>query len=563
MIDQLSQASLPAPPTHAALPPPEEGKGGSVVRTILVVLVIAAAVGGAAWKIHSNAATQTTTNTRMNAAGDRPTPVLVTSVAQKTMPIYLTALGTVTAYNSVTIKSRVDGQLLTVPVREGQAVKKGQLLAEIDPAPYEAALAQAQGQLIKDQANAKNADAEAQRYTALLEAGVVSKESQQSQMSMSGQAAGSIAADQAAIKAAQVNVAYTKILSPIDGIVGLRQVDPGNIVHASDSTGLLLVTQLQPISVIFTLPEDQLPQVLELVRSGKKLDVETYSRDQSTHLASGTLLTLDNSIDPTTGTDKVKAVFPNKDGALFPNQFVNVRLILQQRQNAIVVPAAAIQTGSQGSFVYLVKKGNPPAGLAGAGGGGRRGGGGGGGGRGAGGGGGAAGAAPAAGSGTGAAAGGGAGGGGRGGAGGGGGRGGANADPYYVIAQPVVVDVTEGTQVILASGVNPGDQIVIDGQEKLLNGSKVSPRTQDSTGGGGTRPASQSTETGPGTAAFGPGGAGPSEPASDKRGIETGSGVPAGGGHRGQGGTPGTSPDGQPHPHHRQGGETGQTGQQP
>jgi membrane fusion protein, multidrug efflux system len=557
MIDQASQASLPAPPTHAALPAPENGKGG-VLRTILVVLVVAAAVGGAAWKIHSNAATQTTTNTRMNAAGGGPTPVLITAVVQKTMPIYLTALGTVTPYYSVTVKSRVDGQLISVPVREGQAVKKGQLLAEIDPAPYEAALAQAQGQLVKDQANAKNADAEAARYTALLDAGVVSKESQQSQVSTAGQAAGSIAADNAAIKAAQVNVAYTKILSPIDGIVGLRQVDPGNIVHASDTTGLLLVTQLQPISVIFTLPEDQLPQVLELVRGGKTLTVEAYDRSETTHLATGTLLTLDNSIDPTTGTDKVKAVFPNKDGALFPNQFVNVRLILQQRPNALVVPAAAIQTGSTGSFVYLVKKGMPPAGLAGAGGG-RRGGGGG---RGAGGAGaGAGGAAPAAGASAGASAPAGA-------AGAGANR--PKADPYYVIAQPVTVDVTEGTQVILASGLNAGDQVVIDGQEKLLNGSRVSPRTQDSTGSGGTKAAGSSTETGPGTAAFGPSGAGPSEPSSGKRGIETGSGVPAGGGHpggghHGQGGQGGSvpSPDGQPHEHHRPGSGSGQTGQQP
>ena len=344
-MNELGQQALPAPVQDSALPP-SDGKG-SVIRKVLVVLVIAAAVGGAAWKIHDNTQTQTTTANRLNAAGDRPIPVTVVPVQQKTMPIYLTALGTVTAYNTVTIKTRVDGQLMSVPVREGQAVKQGQVLAEIDPKPYEAALAQAQGQLVKDQANAKNADAEAQRYTALLDAGVVSKESQQSQLSMSGQAAGSIASDEAAIQAAKVNVAYTRITSPIDGIVGLRQVDPGNIVHASDSTGLLLVTQLQPIAVIFTLPEDQLPEVLDLVRSGKKLDVEAYDRSETTHLASGTLLTLDNSIDPTTGTDKVKAVFPNKDGALFPNQFVNVRLILQQRQNAMVVPAAAIQTGSQ------------------------------------------------------------------------------------------------------------------------------------------------------------------------------------------------------------------------
>ncbi len=188
------------------------------------------------------------------------------------------------------------------------------------------------------------------------DAGVVSKESQQSQVSSAGQAEGSIAADQAAIQAAKVNLEYAKITSPIDGVVGLRQVDPGNIVHASDSTGLLVVTQLQPIAVIFTLPEDQLPQVAGQVKAGKVLNVEAYDRSNTTHLASGKLLTLDNQIDTTTGTVKVKAVFDNKDGALFPNQFVNVRLILQDRQNAIVVPAAAIQTGSQGNFVFQVSR---------------------------------------------------------------------------------------------------------------------------------------------------------------------------------------------------------------
>jgi multidrug efflux system membrane fusion protein len=541
MSDQERQATLPAPTTYAALPAPDDGKGGAV-RKVLVVLVIAAAIGGAAWKIHSNTEAQATTATRLNAAGDRPIPVLVVPVEKKTMPIYLTALGTVTAYNSVTIKTRVDGQLMTVPVREGQAVRQGQLLAEIDPKPYEAALAQAQGQLAKDQATADYAGVEAKRYKDLYDLGVVSKDSAQTQESTAGQSAGAIQADKAAIEAARVNVAYTKIASPIDGIVGLRQVDPGNIVHASDSTGLLLVTQLQPIAVIFTLPEDQLPEVLELVRSGKKLDVEAYDRSESTHLASGTLLTLDNSIDPTTGTDKVKAVFPNKDGALFPNQFVNVRLILQQRQDAVVVPAAAIQTGSQGNFIYVVKQGVAPGSKPG----GKRGGG--------------AGAAPSAGSGpaSGAAP---AATGGTGAAGAGGGKGaggrGANGPSYYVAAQTVKVDVTEGSQVIIANGVNPGDKIVIDGQEKLLDGSKVTPSSPHDTPGAGKGTGAASD--GQGSAAFGPGSAGPSEPSSDprKHGIETGSGVRMGGA-RGQNAS-GQPQDGQPHQHHR----PGQTGQQP
>lgn len=522
---QLSEPHItPTAPTPG---PPQDpaARKGSAVRKVAVVLVIAAVIGGAVWKIRSNAKTEATTTTRSNAAlADRPQPVLVATVAQKTMPIYLTALGTVTPYYSVTIKSRVDGQLMTVNVREGQAVRKGQLLAEIDPRPYEAALAQAQGQLVKDQATAENAKAQAQRYTALLEAGVVSKESQQGQIATAGQAVGSLEADNAAIQAAKVNLAYSKITSPIDGIVGLRQVDPGNIVHASDATGLMLVTQLQPISVIFTLPEDQLPEVLRLVRSGKKLVVDAYDRSETTHLGQGIVLTADNQIDPTTGTDKVKSIFNNKDGALFPNQFVNIRLILQQRQNAIVVPASAVQTGSQGSYVFVVKKGQPPAGSRGAAAGGR--------GAGRGQGGGAAQGASASTNANSAAAGEttspqtpgapqGAGG-------GAGGARGANGPPYYVVAQPVKVDVTEGTQVILASGLNAGDQVVVDGQEKLLDGSRVTPRAQDQIPGAGGRGAASGGQSGTSTAAFGPGTAGPSDSPTDpsKRGIETGHGVP-------------------------------------
>src|SRR5271170_1352612 len=421
-----------------AEPLPEEPKG-SGARKWIVVLLIAAVVGAAIWKIRRNTKEQNGVQVMLAAQADRPTPVQVSSVQQKTMPIFLTALGTVTAYNTVTVKSRVDGQLLQVPVREGQAVREGQLLAEIDPMPYEAALAQAQGQLVKDQANAVNARAEASRYNALAEAGVVSKESQQLQVSNAGQAEGSIAADQAAIQAAKVNLAYTKIVSPINGVVGLRQVDPGNIVHASDTNGLLVVTQLQPIAVIFTLPEDQLPQVLPLLRGGHTLAVEAYDRSGSQHLASGSVLTVDNQIDPTTGTVKVKAVFDNKDSALFPNQFVNVRLILQERRNAVVIPAAALQTGTQGSFVYLLKQGEPPVDPLAK----------------------------------------------------------KNADGptielpqnqtnFYVEAQTVNVDLTEGTQVILSGAVKPGDQIVVDGQEKLKNGSKVFPKTAPVKSGDGT-----------------------------------------------------------------------------
>ena len=264
---------------------------------------------------------------------------------------------------------------------------------------------------------------------------------------MAGQSGGAIQADKAAIQAAKVNLDYTRITSPINGVVGLRQVDPGNIVHASDTNGLLVVTQLEPITVIFTLPEDHLPEVLDLTRQGKKLVVEAYDRSGTTHLATGTVLTVDNQIDTTTGTVKVKAVFDNKDGALFPNQFVNVRLVLQQRPNAIVVPTAAILSGSQGNYVYVVKPGDPPAEL-------RQGGN-------------ASSGQPAkseepapekSGSGEGA------------------GAGQPNRPHFYVEAQTVKVDLTEGAQVILSSGVKPGDAVVVDGQERLKNGSRVIPR---------------------------------------------------------------------------------------
>ena len=361
MSEQEPRAALPPTEVRSEIPAPEE-PSGSGWRKWIVMLVIALVVGAAVWKIRSNTQEQQLTAAQMEAAQDVPTPVQVAAVQEKTMPIYLTELGTVTAYNTVTIKSRVDGQLMSVNVREGQPVKQGETLVQIDPKPYEAALAQAQGQLVKDQANAENAKAEAARYTALQQAGVVSKESQQAQISTAGQAEGSLAADRAAIEAAKVNLEYTKIVSPINGVVGLRQVDAGNIVHAADTTGLLVVTQLQPISVIFTLPEDQLPEVLKRTRAGDRLVVEAYDRSEATHIASGTVLTVDNEIDTTTGTVKVKAVFDNRDGALFPNQFVNVRLILQEKRDALVISAAALQTGVAGEFCLSAEEGTASGG---------------------------------------------------------------------------------------------------------------------------------------------------------------------------------------------------------
>ena len=296
-------------PEHAS--EPGGRRPGSRRRLFIVALVILAIIGFIVWRIHANNQAAAALAAKQAAAANRPTPVQIAPVQQKTVPVFLTALGTVTAYNTVTLQARVSGQLLQVNFQEGQAVKKGQLLLEIDPRPYQAALDQAIGTLAKDEANLKNTQAEAERYTALYQAGVVSKETQQLQVSNQGQAAGSIKADQAAIEAARVNLGYTKIYSPIDGVVGLRLVDPGNIVNTTSTTGLVVITQIHPIAIIFTLPEDQLPQVQTAMKGGKKLVVEAYDRTDAHKIASGTLLTIDNQIDTTTGTAKLKAVFDN------------------------------------------------------------------------------------------------------------------------------------------------------------------------------------------------------------------------------------------------------------
>ncbi len=447
-------------PEHAS--DPGGRRPGSRRRLIIVVVVVLAIIAIIVWRIHANNAAAEQLAAKQEAAANRPTPVQVTPVQQKTVPVFLTALGTVTAYNTVTLHTRVDGQLLQVNFREGQAVRKGQLLLQIDPRPYQAALDQAVGTLAKDEANLKNMQAEAERYTALYEAGVVSKEQQQAQVSNQGQAAGSIKSDQASIEAARVNLGYTKIYSPIDGVVGLRLVDPGNIVHASDSTGLVVITQIHPIAVIFTLAEDQLPEVQQAMRGGRKLVVEAYDRTDAHKIASGTLLTIDNQIDTTTGTAKLKAVFDNSDGSLFANQFVNVRLILSERPNALVVPTAAIENGNQGDYVFVVNPGPTPKdklkNLPGqnasdtttaASGGSPK----------------PAGAPGSSGSDQGDQE------------GGGNDRNGQPRQQFHADTVPVHVDFTIGTSSVLSNSTDlkSGQQVVVDGQEKLVDGSPVTP----------------------------------------------------------------------------------------
>jgi multidrug efflux system membrane fusion protein len=322
---------------------------------VLVYAVGLALLGLVVWRVYQNQQQVKANNaSQQSALLSRPVPVQVAAVEAKQMPIYLTAIGTVTPYMSVTVKARVSGQLLPVHFTEGQAVRQGQTIMTIDPAPYRATLNQAKGTLAHDQALLKNAQAEFARYKALYDAGVVSKESMEAQQASMGQYTGQIEADRAAIQSAQLQLNWCSIQSPISGKIGLRLVDPGNIITA-DTTNLVVINQFQPIAVYFTLPETQLPQVLQKLAGNKKLQAEAYDNDQTLKLGTGQLLTADNQIDTTTGTAKLKAVFDNRDSKLYPNQFVNIRLVLENRANALVVPSAAIQSGQQGNFVWVVE----------------------------------------------------------------------------------------------------------------------------------------------------------------------------------------------------------------
>jgi multidrug efflux system membrane fusion protein len=386
---------------------------------IVVYLVLVCALGFVVWRIYQNQqAAKKQSADQAAALIGRPIPVQVAAAEQRPMPIFLTALGTVTPYMSVTVKARVSGELLPVRFTEGQQVKAGETIMVIDPKPYKAALDQAKGNLAHDQALLKNAQAEFARYKALYDAGVTSKETLDADEATQGQYLGAIEADKAAVETAQLQLNWCTIQSPINGRIGLRLVDPGNIITAN-ATNLVIINQFQPISVYFTLPENQLPQVLHKLVTDKRMPVDAYDRGDVQKLAGGLLLTADNQIDTTTGTDKLKAVFDNKDQSLFPNQFVNIRLVLEDRPNAVVVPSAAIQTGLQGSFVWMI--GTDAKGVATA------------------------------------------------------------------RIQPVKVALAEGQVTILDSGLQPGQNVVVDGAERLRPGQIVTVSTaRQRTGQGGT-----------------------------------------------------------------------------
>ena len=340
------------PPTNSAIEQPVSSKGFWI--RVLVYLALACLLGLGVWRIYENhqLAKQKSASQEAELLS-RPVPVQVAPAERKPMPIYLTALGTVTPYMSVTVKARVSGELEPVKFTEGQQVKQGQTIMTIDPRPYKAALDQAKGTLAHDQALLKDAQVEFKRYKALYDAGVTSKETLDADEAAQGQYLGAIEADKGAIETAQLQLDWCSIQSPINGRIGLRLVDPGNIITAN-TTNLVIINQFQPIAVYFTLPENELPQVLHKLAAERRLPVDAYDRGDVQKLTEGLLLTADNQIDTTTGTDKLKAVFDNKDQSLFPNQFVNIHLVMEDRPNALVVPSAAIQTGLQGSYVWVI-----------------------------------------------------------------------------------------------------------------------------------------------------------------------------------------------------------------
>jgi len=340
-----------------------------------------------------------------------PVSVAVAPAIKENVPYYLSGLGSVTPFNTVTVKSRVDGQLQKVHFKEGQFVHEGELLAEIDPRPYQVALEQMQGQLFRDQAQLNNARVDYSRYDQLHKEGVVAQQQVDTQNAMVGQLEGAVRADQAQIDNEKLQLVYCKITAPLSGRVGLRLVDQGNMIRATDPNGLVVITQVQPIATLFTLPEDSLQEVIRHMKN-EQLAVEAYSRDDQTKLATGKLVTIDNQIDPTTGTVRLKAVFDNHDLSLWPNQFVNIRLMLTVRKDAIVIPLAAIQRGTQGTYVYTVKNG-------------------------------------------------------------------------HARLQPVKVDLTQGNISLIASGVAEGDQVVVDGQDRLQDGSAVEAHSSSPNGAAG------------------------------------------------------------------------------
>jgi membrane fusion protein, multidrug efflux system len=331
-------------------------------KAVWVWLLILFAIGAASfvyWK-KSTARTVSAREERRKGGADARqdsdiTAVMATRVRRGDIGVYFNGLGNVTPIYTVTVRSRVDGQLMDVRYNEGDTVKQGDLLMQIDPRPFEVQRAQAEAQLAKDQAALQNARTDLSRYEELLKQNAIAEQLVTTQKSTVAQDESAVAADRAQIDSAELNLTYSKITAPITGRMGLRLVDPGNIVHASDTNGLVVITQIKPISVLFTIAEDQLQVVLKKLRAGEKLPVDAYDREMTTKIASGMLTTVDNQIDPTTGTVRLRATFDNNDEALFPNQFVNARLLVEEKRGVVLVPSAAIQRTSTSAVAYVVQ----------------------------------------------------------------------------------------------------------------------------------------------------------------------------------------------------------------
>ena len=372
------------------------------LRTLLGIGLGLAIVAGAGWYISQSGSAPAA---RPGAAGrfgaGLPTPVGIATATKGDVPVVLRALGTVAPLQTVNVKTQITGQLIKVEFKEGQMVKQGDLLAVVDPRPYEVALQQAIGAQQKDEALLKNAQTDLERYKKLVAQDSIARQQLDTQQSLVRQYEAALVMDQAAVDAAKLNVTYTRIVAPLTGRIGLRTVDPGNYVTMGDATSICIIIQIQPISVLFTIPEDSLPPVRERLRSGATLEVRVLDRTQKSELAVGRLDTHDNVIDTTTGTVKLRAVFDNKDDALFPNQFVNVRLLVDTVKGATIVPTAAIQRGQPGTFVYLVK-----------------------------------------------------------------------ADDTVEV-RVVELGATDGERVQIVSGLQPGDQVVTDGTDRLRDGAKI------------------------------------------------------------------------------------------
>jgi multidrug efflux system membrane fusion protein len=295
---------------------------------------------------------------RHGMRGGALAPVQAATATSESVPRYLTGLGTIAAANTVTVRSRVDGQLLAIHFQEGQQVKAGDLLAEIDPSQFKVALAQAQGQLAKDQATLANARRDLARYQQLVKTNLVSRQELDAQQALVSESAGTVKADEASVASAQLQLDWSRITAPIDGRVGLKQVDVGNQISSGDTTGIVVLTQTHPIDLVFTLPESEIATVVKAQKAGNALSVEAWDRTNKLKLSTGSLLSLDNQIDATTGTIKLKARFANVDDALFPNQFVNARMLVDTQQNAVVIPTSALQMGNEGNFVWVLNSDN-------------------------------------------------------------------------------------------------------------------------------------------------------------------------------------------------------------